>query len=251
MLFADVPAVATFFTPLVWSGYILFIDGLVFKKTGYSYLATRRKEFFLMLPISVILWLVFEGYNLFMKNWHYAGLPEVLWIRIFGYVWSFATIWPAILETNELLLAFGVFRGIRIRPVVFSNKMLNLFVVLGTVELLIPILFPSSWWGILVWTGFVFLLDPLNYRRGLPSLIAEFREGRAQLFLSLMLSGLICGFLWELWNYWAGAKWIYHVPILEHIKIFEMPVVGYLGFLAFGLEVFVMWQFVRGIFVKK
>ncbi|HEU4437056.1 MAG TPA: hypothetical protein VFR89_06290 [candidate division Zixibacteria bacterium] len=69
--------------------------------------------------------------------------------------------------------------------------------------------------------------------------------------MTLMLSGLICGFLWEFWNFWAAAKWIYSVPILGHIKLFEMPVVGYLGFMAFGLEVFVMWQFVRGMFITK
>lgn len=204
-----------------------------------------------MLPVSIVLWLVFEGYNLLMKNWHYAGLPESLWIRTFGYVWSFATIWPAILETQELLLAYGVFKNAKIRPLNFSPGVLNGFVLFGTIELAIPILFPSPWWGILVWTGFVFLLDPLNFRRGLPSLIGEFQEGKLQLFLTLMLSGLICGLLWEFWNYWAAAKWIYNVPVLGHIKLFEMPVVGYFGFMAFGLEVFVMWQFVRGMFVKK
>jgi hypothetical protein len=251
LLFAGVEIIAVFFTPLVWSGYILCVDGVVFKKTGESYLALRRKEFLAMLPVSVVLWLIFEGYNLLMKNWHYVGLPENLWIRTFGYVWSFATIWPAILETQELLLACGVFRKVKIRPLNFSSGILTTLIIFGAIELIIPILFPSPLWGILVWTGFVFLLDPLNYRRGLPSLIGEFRVGKLQLFCSLMLSGLICGLLWEFWNFWAAAKWIYSVPILGHIKLFEMPVVGYFGFMAFGLEVFVMWQLVRGIFVKK
>lgn len=251
LLFGGVRIVAVFFTPLVWTGYILFIDGAVFKKTGGSYLAARPKEFFVMLPVSAVFWLVFEGYNLFMKNWQYVGLPENLWIRGFGYIWSFATIWPAILETHELLLAFGVFKQATIRPLNFSSRALNGFVIFGAIELAIPLTLPSPLWGILVWTGFVFLLDPLNFRRGLPSLIGEFREGRLQLFLLLMLSGLICGLLWEFWNYWAGAKWLYSVPVLEHIKLFEMPVVGYFGFMAFGLEVFVIWQFVWGVFVRK
>jgi len=251
LLFAEVEIIAIFFTPLVWSGYILCVDGVVFKKTGKSYLAVRRKEFLALLPVSVVHWLIFEGYNLLMKNWHYVGLPENLWIRTFGYAWSFATIWPAILETYELLLAYGVFKNANIRPIRFSSHALAGLVIFGAIELTIPIFYPSPWWGVLVWTGFVFLLDPLNFRRGLPSLIAEFQEGRLQLFLTLMLSGLICGLLWEFWNFWAAAKWIYSVPILGHIKLFEMPVVGYFGFMAFGLEVFVMWQFVRGIFVKK
>ena len=40
--------------------------------------------------------------------------------------------------------------------------------------------------------------------------------------------------LWEFWNYWAGAKWHYSVPIMENLKIFEMPVPGHLGFPAFA-----------------
>ena len=50
--------------------------------------------------------------------------------------------------------------------------------------------------------------------------------------------------LWEFWNYWSRAKWHYTVPIMEHLKIFEMPVPGYLGFPAFALECFTMYVFV-------
>ena len=51
---------------------------------------------------SIPLWLVFEGYNLIIRNWHYTGLPENFALRMFGYAWSFATIWPAIFEGAEL-----------------------------------------------------------------------------------------------------------------------------------------------------
>ena len=63
--------------------------------------------------------------------------------------------------------------------------------------------------------------------------------------INLALSGLLCGVLWEMWNYWARAKWHYSVPIMEHFKIFEMPLPGYLGFPAFALECFTMYVFVR------
>jgi hypothetical protein len=56
--------------------------------------------------------------------------------------------------------------------------------------------------------------------------------------------------LWEFWNYWAGAKWHYTVPIMENLKIFEMPVPGYLGFPAFALECFTMYVFVRAIAIR-
>jgi hypothetical protein len=55
------------------------------------------------------------------------------------------------------------------------------------------------------------------------------------------LAGWVCGWLWEFWNNWAAAKWHYIFPIGQNWKIFEMPVPGYLGFLPFALECFVMY----------
>ena len=93
-----------------------------------------------------------------------------------------------------------------------------------------------------VWLGFIFLLDPINARLGAETLMPG---GRMNRVINLSLSGLLCGVLWEFWNYWAHAKWHYTVPIMEHLKIFEMPVPGYLGFPAFALECFTMYVFVR------
>ncbi len=44
--------------------------------------------------MSIPLWVVFEGYNLLIKNWYYINLPENLLVRYFGYAWAFATISP-------------------------------------------------------------------------------------------------------------------------------------------------------------
>jgi len=62
---------------------------------------------------------------------------------------------------------------------------------------------------------------------------------------------VLCGVLWEFWNYWSRAKWHYTVPIMENLKIFEMPVPGYLGFPAFAFECFTMYVFVRTIFASQ
>ena len=96
-----------------------------------------------------------------------------------------------------------------------------------------------------VWLGFIFLLDPINARLGGESLFVDLRSGRRDRLINLSVAGLICGVLWEFWNFWARAKWHYTVPILEHLKIFEMPVPGYLGFPAFALECFTMYVFFR------
>jgi hypothetical protein len=53
---------------------------------------------------------------------------------------------------------------------------------------------------------------------------------------------LICGGLWEFWNFWASAKWIYTVPWVGEVKLFEMPVLGFFGFPPFAEECYVIAQ---------
>jgi len=117
--------------------------------------------------------------------------------------------------------------------------------------LALPVVVPASiapYMAAPVWLGFIFLLDPLNAQLGGESLLADFRAGRSDRLINLALSGLLCGVLWEFWNYWAGAKWHYTVPIMENLKVFEMPVPGYLGFPAFAFECFTMYVFARVVF---
>ena len=95
-----------------------------------------------------------------------------------------------------------------------------------------------------MWVGFVLLLDPLNHRAKGRSLLGELEAGRTTTICCLLASGLVCGIIWEFWNYWAAAKWLYIFPIMQDWKIFEMPLLGYLGFPAFALECFVMYEFV-------
>ena len=108
-----------------------------------------------------------------------------------------------------------------------------------------PLLWPSPYLAAPVFLGFIFLLDPLNARAGDESLLGDLRAGTRDRLVNLLAAGFICGGLWEFWNFWARAKWIYTVPILGDIKIFEMPVLGYFGFPPFALECFTMYVFVR------
>ncbi len=101
-----------------------------------------------------------------------------------------------------------------------------------------------------VWLGFIFLLDPINARLGAESLWADWRAGRRDRLINLVLSGFLCGVLWEFWNYWSRAKWHLQVPIMEHFKIFEMPVPGYFGFPAFALECFTLYVFLRRLVTR-
>ncbi len=94
-----------------------------------------------------------------------------------------------------------------------------------------------------MWLGFIFLLDPINARLGAETLTRD-------RIINLSASGVLCGVLWEFWNFWSRSKWHYSVPIMEHLKIFEMPVPGYFGFPAFALECFTMYVFVRVVVLR-
>jgi hypothetical protein len=252
-------------TPIAWTGFILFADGIVFRARGRSWIRSSPREFALLALVSIPLWLVFEAYNLVIRNWYYTGLPENAALRAFGYGWSFATITPAIFEGAELV---GVARGSRgpgvTPPGAAAARKSDLpdlpgppglpglpgllSVLAGALMLASPFFVSppvARYLAAPVWLGFIFLLDPINARLGAESLRGDLRAARYDRLVNLSLSGLLCGALWEFWNFWAGAKWHYSVPIMERWKIFEMPLPGYFGFPPFALECFTMYVFVR------
>jgi hypothetical protein len=113
-----------------------------------------------------------------------------------------------------------------------------------------PVLLPSFAFP-LVWLSFYLILDPINYLHNQPSTLGHLKEGNLATPLSLLLSGIILGFLWEFWNYWAIIKWTYNLPYVGFLKVFEMPILGYLGYFPFALELYAMYWFIRSLFVKK
>jgi hypothetical protein len=242
-------------TPIAWTGFVLFADAFVFSARGNSWMMSSPREFVWLALASIPLWLVFEGYNLVLRNWYYTGLPDGFWLRHVGYAWSFATIWPAIFEGAELV-AVARRRGGTGGP----GKNAPLPAVLsvagvaaGALMLAIPfVVSPDAarYMAAPVWLGFIFLLDPVNARLGAESIAGDLAAGRGDRLVNLVLSGFLCGVLWEFWNYWSRAKWHYTVPILEHVKIFEMPLPGYLGFPAFAIECFALYSFVRRAFTR-
>lgn len=240
--------VAIYFTPLCWTAYLLLADAAVCSLKGSSRLSDSPRDFLLLALASIPLWLIFEAYNLRMQNWTYVGLPANPILRYFGYAWSFATIWPAIFETADLLQAMGLFNRPTRPHARFSRTYRTTLIVVGALFLIVPVLLPVGIGQYLfapVWVGFVLLLDPLNYVWGGHSLLRDWENGDSTLFWNLMVGGLVCGVFWEFWNYWAAARWLYIFPILQGWKIFEMPLPGFLGFPAFAVECFVMFESVK------
>ncbi len=243
LLFTGNSFIGKWFYCFAWWPYIFFVDWLVKRKTGNSLIFDRTKEFLILIPWSTFIWLIFEWFNLWLKNWHYINIIPSTPERWFGYFISYGTVLPGLFETYELLMAYGLFRHAKIRPIQ-AKKAYPWFVLLGILFLILPVAYPKYFFP-LVWGSFIFLLEPINHALGAPSLLREWEEGSFRKFYLLLLAGLICGLLWEFWNFWATSKWIYTVPFVGRVKLFEMPVLGFLGFPPFSVECYVMMNFIN------
>ena len=253
LMFHGIEPAATYFSPLAWTAYILLADAATFAVSGRSQLRDEPRGLLKMAVLSIPLWLIFEAYNLWLANWMYVGLPENRVERWLGYAWSFATITPAIFITAALIESFGWFEG-DYRRLRLGRAAKTTLVALGTAMLIVPLLVPrraGAYLFGLVWLGFLFLLEPINYRLLLPSFQGELARGYRGRLYSFLASGWVCGWLWEFWNNWARAGWVYTFPIGQQWKIFQMPAPGYLAFPVFALECFAMYVTGAWLFSRK
>jgi len=241
-LFLDIFPVQVLFYCIAWWSYILVVDAWVWKWRGHSLLRNRPWEFLVLAFWSVAVWNLFEVFNIRLQNWFYVNVPtDYLYGAVFAF-FAYATVIPGIFETYDLLRAYGVAERVRMPPWRIRPLGLLLSVGIGLAMLISPVLWPRyayPW----VWGFALFLLDPVCYRLGpsrATSVLGQFERGDPRPFLRLLLAGLICGGLWEVWNFWAYTKWIYTVPFFEDTKWFEMPPLGFLGFPPFALECYVL-----------
>ena len=250
LMFMNFSPVSSFFTPIAWTFYILCTDALNYKLSGRSLIMSKFKEFLFMLPLSAFSWFVFEFYNLFLRNWHYINLPQNLALRWFGYIWSFSTIFPGIFETTELIKNLHI-GNITTKTYQIKTSFINTLILLGIIFLISPLILPGKIPQYLagpVWCGFVLFLDPINYKAKRPSLLRSIEAGQWGRIVRLLASGTVCGLLWEFWNFWAYTKWEYTLPFYAGPRIFEMPLLGFLGFLPFAIECYCMYVFFVSFF---
>ncbi len=247
-LFRKIEPFYSWFYCFAWWSYILLADNLVLSLRGRSLLWNRRPEVWRMLPLSVLVWLIFEAYNLALRNWAYSNVPEPIWIRWPGYFLAFSTVLPGVFITSDLCehLMFGN-RG---RPFASESEDLPApaptapslaFALLGLFFSVAPVVWPRYFFPT-VWLGPLFLLDPLLERFGVKSLSLQISGGDRRRLFSLLAGGLACGVMWEFWNNWAASHWVYAVPFFGGWKVFEMPALGFLGFPPFALECWVLYH---------
>lgn len=249
--FLKIQPFANWYFPIVWFGYILTIDAAIYKLRGNSLISNRPSQFAGLVVISMLFWWIFEFVNIPLKNWSYSGLEGLGGLsNIFGSL-SFATVLPALFETFELIRTIRLFDKEKLaRKHKITKRFLHFMMILGIVSFTVPMILPKFAFP-LVWLSFFLILDPINYLHKQPSIIGHLKDRKLTIPLSLLLAGITLGFLWEFWNYWAIPKWTYDIPFVGFFKIFEMPILGYLGYLPFSFELYAMYWFVRSLFIHK
>jgi hypothetical protein len=233
---------------LLWVGYILVVDALVAMRRGSSLLTRAPGEFAALFVLSAPVWWIFEFLNNIVLNWHYLVSKDYSAAQIIVEATiNFGTVIPAVFETAELVGTFGWLEKFRTGWRMPVGR-IGLWIVMysGVAALAVLIVAPHYAFG-LIWLWLFLLVDPLNALRGRASLIAQAALGEWRQWVALALGVLVCGFFWEMWNFFAMPKWYYTVPILGFGKVFEMPILGYLGYIPFAWELYALYHFVWGV----
>ena len=228
------------FFPL-WLGYALAVDALVLRWRGTSLLTRSPRDFALLFACSAPAWWLFEALNWRTQNWEYLGAERFGGLTYFLLTTlSFSTVMPAVFETAELVRSAGWMRrlsnGPRLKP---TRPLLLAMLGVGFAMAALSMSLPGYFYPFL-WGSAFFLAEPVNAWLGRPSLLGYLGRGDWRPVVALALGALVCGFFWELWNFYSYPKWTYHTPGVEFLHVFEMPLLGFLGYPPFGLELYAL-----------
>ncbi len=237
------------FTPL-WLGYILVVNAGTFARIGRCMMLHRPRYTLSLFPLSAGTWWLFEYLNRFVENWHYA---EIANLSALDYAiratLPFSTVLPAVIGTAELLTAcpavsagldrFRVVRLSETNAIGWSGLAVSCAGLAGLG------VWPNAFFPF-VWVAPLLLLLSLQLLDGRPTILSPLAQGDWRGLWVPAVAALTCGFFWELWNWRSLAHWEYAIPYVQGLRLFEMPLLGYSGYLPFGVTCVVAADFFLG-----
>ena len=197
-----------------------------------------RRQLMLM-AVSAPLWWWFEFVNEFVQNWRYHGTERYSWVeyQVFATI-AFSTVVPALDAAWTAASRWLPANRERTPGSASLTRASALWVIAaGCAAQAAVFLWPKSTYAF-VWIAPFLLLDGVVSLRGGASLLQLMRQGAWRVPWAVALGGLACGFCWELWNYHAMPKWTYDVPLVSFWHLFEMPLLGYGGYIPFAWSVY-------------
>ena len=238
---------------MLWLGYIVIVNALTWWRTGRCMLTCRPGYFLALVPLSATFWWFFEYLNRFVQNWFYIGGGT---LGPWDYFWQatlpFATVLPAVLGTRELLATFprlsGGLENAWTLTWMHSRRIAWILLMVSAAGLAAVGVWPNALFSML-WLAPLALITALQIIRVEGCILDGPVRGDWREIWQAALAGLVCGFFWEMWNFGSLAHWEYSVPFAQRFEIFHMPLLGYSGYLPFGLECLavarlldVLWQ---------
>jgi len=222
------------FTPL-WVGYVVLLNALAYRRSGRSPLTHQSAWLLALFPASSVFWWLFEYLNKFVGNWYYTGIADSGdWDYFLQGTLPFSTVLPAVMSTQAWLAGFPRLHGISLPALRGHAALFSVSLALGVLALAGIGLWPGELFAML-WLAPLFVLAGLQKLIVGESLIAPLARGDWRPVLLPALAALVCGFFWELWNWGSSAQWHYSVPHVQRFHVFEMPLLGYAGYLPFGV----------------
>jgi len=227
------------FVPL-WFGFIVVMNALCERRSGHSLLTDHPIPYLLLFPASSAFWWFFEYLNRYVWNWYYVGVPGISATEyvIFATL-CFSTVLPAVTAIAAWLGTFRIFSDdafadmmrVNLRSPVAIAVMAALSVIGLTGIVIVPqFAYPLLWISPLM----VFVIVQLFLKE--PCSLDGLASGNWSLVIRFATAAFICGLVWETWNFYSMAKWIYAVPYVHRFQIWEMPILGFAGYLPFGME---------------
>ena len=224
----------------VWAGFILVMNALCFKRSGHSPMTDHPWAYAATFPASSLFWWFFEYLNRYVWNWYYLGVSDLGAVEYIVYASvCFASVLPGVCAVAAWLHTFPIFDDRVYSGMARVNLrkpgwcvFLAVLAATGLVGIVLApeFAFPLLWMSPVA----VFLLVQFLMRE--PCVLDSVVDGNWSVFIRFSLAALVCGLCWETWNYYALAKWVYSVPWVHGFQIWEMPVIGFAGYLPFGVE---------------
>jgi hypothetical protein len=222
---------------ITWWGILIVIDEWNFRHRGLSLwrVGGAARFVFVTLPLSAIFWIFFEMLNLASPQWRYrGGLASVGAKVLYGFV-SFATVIPIVVEFYWLIA--GEFRLPQALVKTLRNYSKALAVA-GVALTLIPLVNHRFWLNQGMWLAPALLFLPTAPAQLGP--VTPHAQSTGRLAVNIAAAGLAAGLVWEALNQVSRTHWEYLIlPSWPHL--FQMPWIGYIGFVPFAFTVLVVY----------
>jgi hypothetical protein len=238
------PRTAWAFFPL-WLGYCLTVDALTLRLRGTSLLNRDWRRYIGLFFISAPAWWIFEAINARLQNWQYLGSDGFGPLSFFLLATlNFSVVIPAIFGAAELAGGWKWIQNLGKGPTIKPTRWTVWgFFFAGWLMLGLMLAWPKIFFPF-VWLSVFCILEPINVWLGNHSLTEWTKDGDWRPLISLFAGALLTGLFWEMWNYYSYPKWVYNVPGVDFAHIFEMPLLGYGGYLPFALELYALYHLV-------